>query len=160
MKRARTVSPGSDSLPRPGGLSAGARPLGGFGAVLRATLLAVAHTTGVERTTHHVVSHARANPPRGHHRIRPPSAPEGCGPRPGMYAVTSIPFVNPDTSDLPQSRVRLLRGHRPDLKTDTTLLGRATATRRPLIERVIVETATRRACLLPKLLATLADELI
>src|SRR5262245_7803329 len=57
MKRAR------DGMPWPGeharrGLSAGAGPLDGLRTVFRATLLAVAHTTGVERTTHHVVAHA------------------------------------------------------------------------------------------------------
>src|SRR5204863_9316368 len=64
-----------------------------------------------------------------------------------------------NAGDLAKRRVRLLRRHRPNLQTDATLLGRASATGRPLVERVIVKPQRRSARLLPKLFTSLADEL-
>src|SRR5215210_2576036 len=120
MKRAR------DGLPWPGerarrGLSSGGWRASGLRPILRATLLAVANTTGIERTTDHMVPHAG--------QILHTAAANQDD-RVLLQIVTFARDVRrdfhlvgePHPGDLPKGRVRLLRGHRPDLETHAPLL--------------------------------------
>jgi hypothetical protein len=151
------IAPGPVSLPA-GALPAGAGPLGGLGTVFRATLLAVANTTGIERTTHHVVAHTGQI-------LDAAAANEDDRVLLKVVALTrnvgrNLHLVRePNASDLPKGRVRLLRSHRPDLETHAPRLGRATSTRRPLVQSVVIEPQGRGTHLLAKLLPPLADEL-
>src|SRR6187401_131816 len=157
MKRAR------DGQPWPGerarrGLPAGARPLHGLGTVFRATLLAVAHTAGIERATDHVVAHAGqildSATANQHDRVLLKVVALSGDVGRDFHLVRET-----DPRDLPKRRVRLLRSHRPDLKTHAPLLGRATPTRRPLVQSVVIEPQGRGAHLLAKPFPPLADEL-
>ena len=151
------IAPGPVSLPA-GALPAGAGPLDGLCTVFRATLLAVANTTGIERTTDHMVAHtgqifdAAAANQDDRVLLKIVALTRDVGRN--LHLV-----CEPNASDLPKCRVRLLRRHRPDLETHAPLLGRATSTRRPLVQSVVVEPQRRGTHLLAKLFPPLADEL-
>src|SRR3954467_12648973 len=86
-------------------------------AVLRAGLLAVAHAGGVERPAHDLVAHARevldAAPADEHDRVLLQVVALARDVGGDLHAVRE-----PHAGDLPQSRVRLLRGGRVDTRAD------------------------------------------
>ena len=97
------------------------RRLGSLGTVETAGLLTVRDTKGVEGTANHVVTNAR--------KVADTAAADQDD-RVFLKVVTFTRNVDrhfllirePHSSDLPQSRVRLLWGHRTDLKADAPLL--------------------------------------
>src|SRR3954451_12372843 len=90
-------------------------------AVLGASLLAVAHAGGVERPAHDLVAHARqvldAAAADEHHGVLLQVVPLARDVARDLHAVRE-----PHAGDLPQSRVRLLRGGRVHARADAATL--------------------------------------
>src|SRR3954470_16890270 len=138
----------------PPGARRGMLVLLGLHAVLRAGLLAVGHAGGVERPANDLVAHARqvldAAAADEHHRVLLQVVALARDVARDLHAVRQ-----PYASDLPQSRVRLLRRGRVDARADA-----ATLRSREDLLAALARLETRRRQLLLGLLAALADELI
>src|SRR3954451_14128877 len=95
---------------------------GGLGAVLAAALLAVLDARRVEGAADDVVLHGREvlAPAASHqdHRVLLEVVADARDVGRDLHLVRE-----PHARDLPKGRVRLLRGHRPDLQADAALLG-------------------------------------
>src|SRR3954468_14180820 len=126
----------------------------GLHAVLRAGLLAVGHAGRVERPAHDLVAHARqildAPTANEHDRVLLQVVALAGDVARDLHAVRE-----PHAGDLPQSRVRLLRGGRVDARADPATLGRGED-----LLAALARLETRRRELLLGLLAALSDQLI
>src|SRR5688500_4648929 len=127
-------------------------------AVLAAALPPVADAGRVEGAADDVVLHGRKVTDLAaadqHHRVLLEVVPDA-----GDVGGDLHPVRQPHARNLPERRVRLLRGARHDLQADATPLRRATSCARGLLEGVQRPAQRRGLDLLDGRLATLADQL-